>query len=251
MPNNKTMTPNPQSAHIYVSETDPGYLASELLLDLSEKSVRSKGYFTIALSGGTSPQGLYCLLASETFKSHISWNKWMVFWGDERTSDTELITSNYKVANETLLSRVPIPKAQIYRIPSEISPEKAANDYYQKMCEAFGNSDPVFDLILLGMGEDGHTASLFPSTDALNARKSNVVASWVPSLKTTRITFTLPLINNAKNVFFLVNGKSKAMMVKKVLQPEETDSAMPASLVQPISGDLYWFMDSMASAHLK
>jgi 6-phosphogluconolactonase len=245
------MTPHFPNTHICISQSDPGHLAGDLLLDLSEKAVTSKGCFTIALSGGSSPRGLYTLLASEKFKRHISWNKWFVFWGDERTSDTELITSNYKVANQTLLSRVPIPKAQIYRITREMNPEKAANDYYQKMYEAFGATDPVFDLILLGMGEDGHTASIFPNSDALNAKKPNVVASWVPSLETTRITFTLPLINSAKNVFFLVKGKSKAMMVKKILQPKETDPTMPASLVQPTSGELYWFMDSLASAHLK
>ena len=244
------MTPHFPNTHICISQSDPGHLAGDLLLDLSEKAVTSKGCFTIALSGGSSPRGLYTLLASEKFKRHISWNKWFVFWGDERTSDTELITSNYKVANQTLLSRVPIPKAQIYRIPSEIDPDKAAKGYYKNIYEAFGLKDPVFDLILLGMGEDGHTASLFPNTEALNEKKPNVVASWVPSMETTRITFTLPLINNAKNVFFLVKGKSKAMMVKEVLQPTGTGPASPASLVRPINGELYWFMDRLASANL-
>ncbi|PZC49332.1 MAG: 6-phosphogluconolactonase [Chloroflexi bacterium] len=244
------MTPNLPNTHICISQSDPGYLAGDLLLDLSEKAVTSKGCFTIALSGGSSPQGLYTLLASEKFKGHISWNKWLVFWGDERTSDTELITSNYKVANQTLLSRVPIPKEQIYRIASEINPDKTAKDYYQNIYAAFGFKDPVFDLILLGMGKDGHTASLFPGTEALNEKNSGVVASWVPSLKTTRITFTLPLINNAKNVAFLVKGISKAMMVKKVLQPAETDPVPPASLVRPINGELYWFIDRLASTNL-
>lgn len=212
--------------------------------------MRDRDRFAVALSGGSTPRRLHRLLASEEYRERISWPHWRVFWGDERAVRPDHDESNYRMARETLLDHVALSQAHVHRITTELDPARAAYEYEQTIRQALDGGPPVFDLILLGMGDDGHTASLFPGTEALQEDRRIVAADWVPHLDAHRITFTLPLINRAAAVAFLVEGAHKSKMVRRVLRPGPGEEPLPASLVQPVSGDLHWFLDSTAAAHL-
>ncbi|HEY1267387.1 MAG TPA: 6-phosphogluconolactonase [Candidatus Binatia bacterium] len=214
------------------------------------EAIAGAGRFTVALSGGNTPRALYAALAGSEFRSEIAWDHVHFFWGDERSVPADHPDSNYRMAYETLLSRVPVTQANIHRIETERGPEKAAAAYEAELRDFFALSPsvfPRFDLILLGIGEEGHTASLFPGSAALEERERLVIATYVEKLKTDRITFTLPLLNSAAEVAFLVSGKSKAGVVKEMLH----DGAdLPAARVAPTNGRLSWFLDKEAAALL-
>lgn len=163
-------------------------------------AIASRGKFTVALSGGSTPRNLHQLLTREPFLSQVDWSKVYVYWGDERTVPPDAAESNYKMARETLLEHVPIPEVQVHRMRGEIDPEAAATEYGRLIKAHFDPPDTRFDLIFLGMGDDGHTASLFPHTAALNEVEHRCVANFVPKLDTWRITLTAPVINSAANV---------------------------------------------------
>ena len=205
-----------------------------------------RGRFTVALSGGSTPRRLYELLATPAYAEKTSWERWHVFWGDERCVPPDHPDSNYRMAREALLDRVPIPPSQIHRIKGEAVPYDAAEAYEHELCQSFGEPTPAFDLVLLGLGEDGHTASLFPGTNGLEEERRLVMANWVPHLQAYRITFTLPLINAARNVAFLVTDGSKAEVLRKVLAPTPGDPLLTAARVQPRAGTLHWFLSKAA-----
>ena len=236
--------------HVLPTVEDTMKAAAEFISALTEKRIRAQDYFTIALSGGTTPRGLYRLLASPPYMERIAWERWQVFWGDERCVPPEHEDSNYRMAREALLGHVPIPADRIYRIRGETPPEEAAMEYEERLREVFQSPSPVFDLILLGIGGDGHIASLFPNTDALQEKRRQVVANWVPELQSHRITFTLPLINKARVVAFLVTEESKAGVLREVLQPSSQAQMRPAALVSPASGIAHWFLTGAAASHL-
>lgn len=220
---------------------------------LANEAVRAKGSFTVALSGGSTPKGLYSTLAKE-FAASVPWDKIYFFLGDERHVPPDHPDSNYRMAYETLLSKVGVPSRNIFRVHTENpDPNAAAIEYEQTLSAAFGLQDrelPRFDLIMVGLGPDGHTASLFPGTAAVREQSRLVVANWVPKLGTWRITFTLPVLNNAANVMFLVDGKDKAPAVASVFDPDAKHDQIPAKLVQPRNGRLIWMLSEDAASEI-
>jgi 6-phosphogluconolactonase len=214
---------------------------------LTAAAIGDHGKFTVALSGGSTPKSLYSVLA----KAALPWEKIFFFWGDERHVPPDHPDSNYRMANEALLSRVPVPPENIFRIRAEENAEVAAQDYEQTIKSFFQLRPaefPRFDLILLGLGPDGHTASLFLGTAALGETKRLVVANWVERLNTHRITFTYPVLNHAACVMFLVSGGDKADMVHTVL--EDRKASLPSQKAQPPDGRLLWLVDRAAASAL-
>ncbi len=229
------------------------HAAAEEFVNQATATVRANGRFTVALSGGSTPKSLFSLLAT-SFRDQLPWDKLFFFWGDERHVPPEHPESNYRMAYEAMLSRVPIPPENVFRVPAE-NPDanQAAADYGQALRNFFQLSPetfPRFDLILLGMGPDGHTASLFPGTSALQEKSRLVVANWVEKFKAYRITFTLPVLNNPAVVTFLVGGADKAATVKEVLEGTQPAELLPSKLVHPTNGRLIWMLDQAAAAAL-
>ncbi|HEX8250511.1 MAG TPA: 6-phosphogluconolactonase [Pyrinomonadaceae bacterium] len=219
--------------------------AARLIVEIIAETLRAKDKFSIALAGGSTPESLYKLLASDAFKNKIDWTKTLVFFGDERCVVPLDAESNYRMVNAALLSRVSLPAENVFRLRGEIEPEKAAFEYEEIIKKALGEN-ARFDLILLGIGDDGHTASLFPKTKALSETEKLVAANFVEKLNANRLTLTFRAINSAKNILFLVSGAKKAAMIKKVLAAETID--LPASLIKPENGSCRWFLDSEAAA---
>ena len=224
-------------------------MAANTILELSQKAIQETGRFTIALSGGSTPKTLCELLAAQ-YSQQIDWNHTFVFWGDERCVPPDDADSNYKMAQDALLDHVPLPASNIYRIKGEIPPEDTASQYQETLHKFFHDQLPNLDLILLGMGDDGHTASLFPGTSAVNEHTRWVVPNYVAAKQTWRITLTLPVVNNAANVMFLVSGSSKAQRLKQVLQGSYEKDQLPSQLIMPIKGNLIWGIDQAASSLL-
>ncbi len=235
--------------------------ASRFVL-IANQAIVARGRFAAALSGGSTPRDLYQLLATPDFSSKIDWNRTHLFWGDERAVPPDHPDSNFRMANDALLSRVPIPAANVHRVRAELNPEDAALDYEQTLREFYLASPvmqeradvrviPRFDLILLGIGEDAHTASLFPHTTALHEATRWVAANYVEKLKTFRITLTPLVLNAVANVMFLVAGADKAAAVRAVLSGERRPDEFPAQLVQPTNGQVVWLLDKAASARLE
>jgi len=225
--------------------------AAEEFCVTGSKSIQDHGRFTVALSGGSTPRGLHQELVTN-FSSCLPWDKVFFFWGDERHVPPDSSDSNYRMANETLLSKLPISPENIFRVPAELPDARGAAGKYEQTLQQFFRSKqgavPKFDFILLGMGPDGHTASLFPGTAALQAKDHLVVANWVDKLNTFRITFTYPVLNNAASVMFLVNGDEKAEMVRRALKDPAAN--LPCQKVRPVDGELLWYLDKGAALKL-
>jgi 6-phosphogluconolactonase len=212
----------------------------------AESALRNAGRFAVALSGGNTPRGVYALLAEE-YADQVSWSKVHIFFGDERSVPPDHPDSNYRMAHESLLSRVAIPAENIHRFRTELGIEPAAADYEQQLRGFFhppAGQWPRFDLVLLGLGDDGHTASLFPGTAALEESSRMVVANWVEKLRTFRLTLTLPVLNHAAEALFLVSGAGKAEILKDVLGGPAT---LPSQRIQPEDGRLLWLVDQDAA----
>jgi 6-phosphogluconolactonase len=224
--------------------------AVRLFIETARQSVEERDSFKVALAGGSTPRALYSLLGEEIYASRVPWEKAQVFWGDERCVPPSSDESNYRMAFDALLSRVPIPPGQIHRMRGEDEPEQAARDYGQLLLEKLHENPPRFDLILLGMGEDGHTASLFPDSPALLDTVHPVAAPYVEKLKSHRLTLTLPVINAAASIIFLVTGEQKAETLRIVLEEEGRGREYPAQLVSPTRGELLWLLDEAAASRL-
>jgi 6-phosphogluconolactonase len=206
-----------------------------------------RGMFHVALSGGSTPKAMFRLLAAEPYLSGIDWSRVSVYWGDERAVGPKSTSSNYRTAREALLRHVKIPAAQIFRIEGERDPAAAAADYEARLRKAWPTAPfPPFDLVYLGMGEDGHTASLFPHSEVLTEEQAWVAAVHVPQLDAWRITLTPPAINAARMVVFLVAGADKAARVQSVLNREHHEHDQPAQMIHP-QGVLLWLIDEAAS----
>ena len=226
---------------------------AEEFIRLAQKSVELSGRFTVALSGGSTPKRLYSLLASPGYKERVPWKSVYLFWGDERCVPPDHPESNFRMVQEALLSKVDIPPENIHRMAGEKKPEIAAAEYEETLRQFFQLSTgevPRFDLILLGIGEDGHTASLFPGSEALTESKRLVVAYYVKKLQAYRLTLTLPVLNNGAAIVFLVTGENKSAAVKQVLEPEAGEPLVPAAKIRPVDGRLSWLITEDAAAKL-
>jgi tRNA (guanine37-N1)-methyltransferase len=229
--------------------------AATYVASLSEQAVQARGRFNVAFSGGSLP-GLLCPgLAAEPLRSRVQWSAWHVFWADERCVPLTDARSNFRLAREYLLDHVAIPPGQIYALDNVLDPVAAADDYQARLARVFqvrGGELPRFDLILLGLGEDGHAASLFPHHPALDETRRWVMPIFdSPKPPPTRITLTLPVINNACHVAFLVAGAGKAEALAQVLGAATSPDALPAQRVRPAHGDVTWFVDEAAAAKLR
>jgi 6-phosphogluconolactonase len=213
----------------------------------AESAIAEHDWFSVALSGGNTPRSFYSLLAQE-YKTALPWNKIHFFFGDERYVPADHPDSNYRMANEALFSQISIPAENIHRVRTELSPESAASEYESELRSQFGlksNDLPRLDLVLLGLGDDGHTASLFPGSAAVQETSCLVVANWVEKFQGFRITLTFPVLNHAAEVLFLVSGASKAQILREVLGSGTTE--FPAQRVRPDHGRLLWLADKDAA----
>ncbi|MDQ3221719.1 MAG: 6-phosphogluconolactonase [Acidobacteriota bacterium] len=221
--------------------------AAELFIEIANDAIEKSGRFTVALSGGSTPKAMYRKLVS----SNLDWKRVFFFFGDERNVPPGDERSNFLMAENVLFKPLKLCEENIYRWQTEFGvPEKITTDY-SKTIQSFFQGFPRFDLMLLGLGTDGHTASLFPDTDALNEQSEIAVANWVKSMNEYRFTLTFPVINNASNVVFLVSGKEKAAILKNVIDDRIFPELLPAQLVNPKDGNLFWLIDKPAAAFLR
>jgi len=219
-------------------------------------AISATGRFTLALAGGSTPRAVYALLATPAFAPRVDWGLVQVLWGDERCVPPGDPRSNYRMTKEVLLDRVPIPAQQIHRIRGEDEPEQAAAEYERELRALLGDGaegrpDVALDLALLGMGEDGHTASLFPGHATVAEMARWVTAVYVPDAAMWRVTLTPALLNRARNVTFVVSGAGKAARLQEVLQGPFTPELLPAQAIQPALGRLTWMVDEAAAGRLR
>lgn len=224
---------------------------ADLVVAKSRKAISEEGRFSFVLSGGSSPKRLYNLLASDQYKDQIEWNNVFFFFGDERYVPATDLQSNFLMAKETLFDPLKIDKNQIFPINTALSPVEAARSYQRDILLYFKDRPKQFDFILLGLGDNSHTASLFPHSSILHEQNDLVKSVFVDEVQMHRITLTAPIINKSAAIAFLVYGTSKADAVKHVmLDPTDIDN-YPAQLIHPQSGELHWFMDNNAANFLK
>lgn len=223
--------------------------AAERIVAAAHEAVTHEGSFSIALSGGSTPKGLYQLLASPEYKDRMPWADTEVFFGDERCVPPDHKDSNFKMAHETLLSKVPIPPTSVYRMKGEIEPGAAADEYEQLLLERFGVEAGI-DVVLLGMGDDGHTASIFPHTPATRETRRSVLGYFAENSstgKSWRITLTAPFINRSRQVMFLIAGASKAARLSEVMEGPRDPERLPSQLIAPTDGELVFLLDAAAA----
>ena len=235
------------SVQVYSSSEELSAAAAREFAARAEEAIEERGRFAVVLSGGSTPETMYGILARD-YIGRIDWSKVYVFFGDERAVPPHHEDSNHKMASEVLLDHVPV--ANVHRMRGELPPEEAAEAYEEELRKFFQTEDvPRFDLILLGLGADGHTASLFPETSAIEVHDRWVVANPVLKLDTTRITLTIPIINAARAVIFLVAGEDKAEALGEILEGDADPYAYPAKLIQPPGGPK-WMLDQSAASLL-
>jgi 6-phosphogluconolactonase len=235
-----------KNIHIYPNKEKLVAATTERVVDSIEKAIAENGLCNVALAGGNTPGGVYSMLATNHYQDRVDWNKLHFFWGDERMVSPEHQDSNYRMVRETLLDHVAIPDSNVHRIWGEIAPEQAAEEYSSLLNNHFKTDLPRFDIILLGLGEDGHTASLFPETDAVEEGERHAVAVFVPKLDTWRVTLTLPVLNAASEIYFLVSGRSKSDIIQRIMSIKQPSKEFPATMVNPANGELHWMLDSEA-----
>ena len=251
--------PSTRSIEVLATAADLFHAAAEEFVRTARAAIGAQGRFAVALSGGSTPKGLYSLLAANY--AEFAWNRVFLFFGDERHVPPTDPDSNYRMVHESLLTKIAIPAENVFRVPAE-NPDAAAaaSDYETQLRRFFElrpeirpgdrpGEFPRFDLILLGLGPDGHTASLFPDSSALDEQSRLVVANWVAKLSTFRITFTFPVLNRAAEVMFMASGADKAGMLHQVLEGKSIPP-LPSQRLQPSDGNLLWMLDEAAAAKL-
>jgi 6-phosphogluconolactonase len=225
--------------------------AASIFVSASRNSIAKKKRFAVAISGGSTPRRLYTLLGSDAYRHRVDWQYVHFFWADERCVPKEDEASNFRTAFDTFLSKIALPDRNIHRIKGEETPDKAAKDYEEEIRRSFGESErPGFDLIILGVGEDGHTASLFPGSKSLEETVRLAIPVYLGEPRKNRITLTLPVLNNADQILFLVAGPSKASVLSEILGEKEKRKWFPAGLVRPARGNMTWLIDQEAAAKL-
>jgi 6-phosphogluconolactonase len=221
---------------------------------LASESIAAAGRFSVALSGGSTPRTLYRLLAGPPFRKAIDWPRVHLFWGDERFVPADHPDSNYRLARESFIEQVPIPPQNVHPIPTGAGdPEAAAAEYEETLRRFFapGGGYPRFDLAFLGLGAEGHTASLFPESPALSETRRLVAATYVQKLNAWRLSLTPPVLRSARHVIFLVSGPDKTAILREVLEGPYDPRRLPAQLVRPEEGDLTWLVDKAAASLLQ
>ncbi len=240
---------------IFQDITELSKFAAEKFISIGNKQIEKNGRFTVALSGGSTPTHFYQMLLTDEFKDGIDWEQVYFFLGDERDVSPMSEKSNFRLVNENLLKPLKVSNTNIFRWHTEIiNASEVAESYERSIKKFFGLSNgefPNFDLIFLGMGDDGHTASLFPFSDALNETSKIVVSNYVEKLNTKRLTFTFPTINNASNIIFMITGKDKAAALKEVLEGDENREKFPSGCISPSHGKVFWLADEKAAKLLK
>jgi len=238
---------------IHVSK-DPDELLKALadfIVKQAKHAIKKHGRFSFVLSGGSSPKKLYALLASAPYRTQIEWDKVFFFFGDERYVPADHADSNYRMANEAMFIPLNIVAGQVFRMNTDLSPEEAALAYERDILAYFAEHPVRFDLNLLGLGDNSHTASLFPHTPVLHEKKSLVKEVYVDEVKMFRITLTAPAINCSHVIVFLVFGAGKAEAVHHILEDERNIEEYPAQLVQADGGEVHWFLDEGAAGRIK
>lgn len=230
--------------------------AAEEFCTLAQKAIDDHGRFSVALSGGSTPRDFYALLANpeSPYRGRLAWEKIHFFWGDERHVPPDHNESNFRMANEVMLSKAPVPQANVHRIQAEMPSAEAAAQAYEDELRRFfhleNDQPPRFDLALMGLGPDGHTASLFPQTAALHEKRRWVVGNWVQKRHTHRITLTAPVLCNAGEVLFLVAGGDKAIALRDVLHGPYHPDQWPAQIFRNCSAHVVWLLDQLAARQL-
>jgi 6-phosphogluconolactonase len=239
-----------QNLEIFPSQSIFTQAIAERITREIQTALALHGSCSLVLAGGNTPREVYARLAEPVYQKRIPWQFVHLFWGDERAVPPDHSDSNYGMVYQALLKHINIPPENIHRIPAEIAPEQAASLYAETLKQHFSNALPQFDVVLLGLGEDGHTASLFPGTTALEEMNKTVTAVFVARLNTRRITLTFPVLNSARKIFFLVSGRSKSPKIQQIFSLEHPTKDLPASLVSPQNGELTWMLDTDAAALL-
>lgn len=239
------------SVEIWEDPAEISRRAAEMFVGIAREAITERGRFSVALAGGSTPRLTYELLASEEYVPRIEWDKVHFFWSDERCVPPGDDQSNYLMAAEAMLNHLPIEHEQIHRMRGEDAPAEAAANYQKELLEYFAGEEPRFDLIMLGMGDDGHTASLFPGSVVEGDRELLVAAPFVTKFNTHRLTLTLFTLNLAGQVIILTAGASKATALKQVLHDDpDRDDELPARLVRPVNGERLWLVDEAAASQL-
>lgn len=249
------MTTNNREIRILADAGAIAQTAAAEFLEVARESVRARDSFSVALAGGSTPKALYELLSNNPLlQAQVPWSKIQFFFGDERHVPPDNSESNFRMANEAMFAKAPVNPKQVHRIKGEKpNAADAAEEYEQDLRTSFRLADgelPQFDLVLLGMGPEGHTASLFPGTKALKENKRLVVSNWVGKLFTDRITFTPPILNNAARVVFMIHGAEKAPALKAVLEGPYEPDQLPAQIIRPKQGSVLWLVDPTAAGML-
>jgi 6-phosphogluconolactonase len=235
--------------HIYKDADDLSAHAAKWIADYISATLKKQDRFTIALSGGSTPQKLHMLLAASPYKEQVDWSKLHFFWGDERAVPFDDSRNNAKMAFDTLLDHVPVNKLHIHIMRTDIEPVAAAEEYEKILQHYFNHSNTSFDLVLLGMGDDGHTLSLFPGMPVIHEENKMATAFFLKQQDMYRITLTAPIVNRSATVAFLVAGAGKAKALKEVMDGDYKPDVYPSQVIQP-AGELYWFIDKAAAALL-
>lgn len=238
---------------VYDTPQRLAHAAAEVFAKYAADGVAARGVARIAISGGSTPKRMLALLAEEPFRSQINWEKLRLYWVDERCVPADHADSNYRMTREQLLSKVPLAEENVFRMEGELNPEDAASRYEATLRNTFrleGAEAPAFDLVLLGMGDDGHTASIFPNTSAIDAMGTLVAANHVPQKDSWRITLTWPVINHGRRVVFLIEGGAKAEVLREVLLGGYDPDRLPAQLIRPENGQIGLLLDAEAAKRL-
>jgi 6-phosphogluconolactonase len=220
-------------------------------VDTANQAIAARGRFAVALSGGSSPKKLYELLASPTYRAEVNWDQVYFFFGDERNVPQTSPDSNYLMAKKALFDPLVIRPGQVFAVETDLDPAEAAAQYGVAIEEFFGEEKAIFDLVLLGLGDNAHTASLFPHTTVLQEKTVGIKEVWLPEQQVYRITMTAPLINQARAIAFLVYGVDKAIAVQQILELDRDIEKYPAQLISPESGKVSWFLDEAAASKLR
>ncbi len=222
---------------------------AEWILSACAEAIASRGSCSIALSGGSTPRSLFRLLASDNWRKRFDWSRIRIFQVDERAVPLDHPDSNFGMIERELLHGIQIPKDNVHRVRTELGAQAAAEEYESQLRKSFpALAIPRFDVLLMGMGEDGHTASLFPGTEALHETRRLVLGYMVEKLNAYRITLTFPVINNARKILFLVAGQNKAAILREIFQGDSPELRYPAAMVDPRDGLLYWHLDAEAAS---
>jgi 6-phosphogluconolactonase len=250
------MMPAPPNVRTVPTREEFAAAAAEYFIETAAEAVRANGRFTVALSGGATPNVVFALLATKPFRSRVSWPAVHVFWGDERCVPPEDPRSNYRAAFEILLSHVPIPGANVHRMRGEIDPSEGAAEYEATLRAHFATPSGAprfapgarFDLTMLGVGTDGHTASLFPGSNAVSETRRWVAPAYAQVAGTWRLTLTLPVINASAKVLFLLSGEDKRPIARRILDASNDGAPLPVQRVIPVEGETTWLLDAAAAS---